>query len=123
MRRVWLSPRLEMPAARFGCGRGPAQEPAMDANRFDSLTRSLPTSSRRETVRLLVGSLLGGLLPLDPLSLAAKSNRAKKQQSGKDRKQDDTHRQQRDGTDGKKGDTRPKQKDGKDPKQKRGAGQ
>ena len=44
----------------------------MDANQFDTLTRSVPTSSRRQTVRLLLGSLLGGLLPLGSEPAGAK---------------------------------------------------
>ena len=54
----------------------------MDANRFDTLTRLVLTSSRRKTVRLLVGSLLGGLLPLDLLATEAKKHRGKDRRKG-----------------------------------------
>ena len=53
----------------------------MDAHRFDILTRSVLTSSRRGTLRLLVGSVLAGLLPL-----GTEAAEAKKRGTGKNRK-------------------------------------
>ncbi len=46
---------------------------AMDSRRFDRLTRLLPTSSRRDTVRLLLGSVLGGQLPVGTEPTEAKT--------------------------------------------------
>jgi len=54
----------------------------MDANRFDSLPRLVLTSSRRETVRLLLGSVLGGLLLLGTVSTEAKKQRGKDPKKG-----------------------------------------
>jgi hypothetical protein len=51
----------------------------MDADRFESLMRSLSTSpSRRETLRLLVGGAVGSLLTLDILPSQAKKGKGKK---------------------------------------------
>ena len=45
---------------------------SMDADRFDSLTRSISTTTRRGAVGLLIGSALGGLLPLGTRPTEAK---------------------------------------------------
>src|SRR5215203_2282266 len=45
----------------------------MDPTRFDALTRSVMTSSRRGALRLLAGSVLTGLLPLGTRSATAKT--------------------------------------------------
>ena len=61
----------------------------MDAHGFDALTRSLLPASRRGTLRLLLGAVLGGLLPLGPLPTAATKHR------GKVRKKGDTNQKQK----------------------------
>jgi hypothetical protein len=56
----------------------------MDAGRFESLLRSLSHApSRRTTLRLLVGSALGGLLTTGSLSTAAKKRGGKGKGKGK----------------------------------------
>ena len=51
----------------------------MTANRFDALLRSLSASpSRRSALRLLVGSSLGSVLTLRPLSTDAKKGKGKR---------------------------------------------
>src|SRR5688572_7694846 len=61
----------------------------MDADRFESLLRSLTTSpSRRGALRLLAGSALGSLLLGDPLAAEAKKGGGKGGKNGgkKDKK-------------------------------------
>ena len=67
----------------------------MDAERFDGLVKTFSTpDTRRGTLRLLLGAVLGGLLTRDPLLAVAKK------QHGKDQKQNgtDANRQRRTAT-------------------------